>query len=179
MVGAALTERATRSFEPTLMEQVDVYLKLLLQTSRESQPINVTERAKWLALDVVGKLSFGYQLEAQTREDNRFVSSALAFGIYRGNLWHYFYFTSKVYFYRLFDWIFFDSRERYFGLLEKMITSRVEQGADGHRDFYSFISEMNQETGNDIRKGELWGEANLLLIAGQSSTVSHKLLVCT
>ncbi|KAI3325418.1 cytochrome P450 [Xylariaceae sp. AK1471] len=170
MVGAALTERATRSFEPTLIEQVDVYLKQLLETSKHSNPINYTERAKWLALDIVGKLSFGYHLGAQTREENRFVSEALAFGAYRGNIWHQLFFTSKIYFDKVFDTLLFGIRERYFGLLEKMIQSRIAQGMDGGRDFYSFISEMNQEIGSDVRKGELWVEANLLIVAGSDTT---------
>lgn len=49
MVDAALTERATRPFEPLLAEQVDVFLKQILECSK-SQPVNMSYRIKHPAL---------------------------------------------------------------------------------------------------------------------------------
>ncbi|KAI0140502.1 cytochrome P450 [Xylariaceae sp. FL1272] len=172
MVGAALTERATKSFEPTVLKQIDVYLRELLSQARESKPVSMTERTRWLALDIVGRLSFGYDLEAQVKEDNRFVSKALAFGLYRGNIWHHVFFLSKLYVDKIFDRIFFESREKYLRLLEKMIKNRLGRGEDGDRDFYSFITELSAADGGDVRKGELWWEANFLIVAGSDTTAT-------
>ncbi|KAI0395145.1 cytochrome P450 [Xylariaceae sp. FL0594] len=173
MVGAALTERATKSFEPTVLQQIDIYLLALLAHTRQSEAVNMTERTRWLALDIVARLSFGYDLKAQTREENRFVSKALAFGLYRENIWHHVFFLSKLYFDKIFDRVFFESREKYLRLLEKMIKSRLSRGdEDGDRDFYSFISELRAADGGDVRKGELWWEANFLIVAGSDTTAT-------
>lgn len=156
-----------KSFEPTIEDNITVYLKQILKASRTSQPVNMSERVKYLALDIVTRLSFGYPLDTQTKEENRFVSKALAFGLYRGNIWHHVYFLSRLWVYRVFDWIFFESREKYSRLLDKMIRSRVARGPNGERDFYSFISELGTDPDN-VRKGELWWEAHFLVVAGES-----------
>ncbi|KAI1816992.1 cytochrome P450 [Poronia punctata] len=189
LVGSALTERAARIFEPVVLDQVDIYLRQLYHHGRkEGEAINYTARAKWLAIDIVGLLSFGYDLSTQTREENRFMSRSLGFGLHRGNVWHYLYFLNRFWVDGVFDHVFYGFRERYFRLLEKMITSRVARekegggggggGDDERRDFFSFIAEM-EDVGNSsgsggnsssVRKGELWGEANLLIIAGSDTT---------
>ncbi|KAI0098885.1 cytochrome P450 [Nemania sp. FL0031] len=171
MVGAALSDRAAKSFEPTVTNQIDIYLKKLFKSSQASEPINITERVRWLALDIVGKLSFGYHLDTQTKEDNRFVSKALTFGLYRGNIWHHVFYLSKFYFDKVFDRLFFEAREKYHRLLDHMINSRIARGTDGDRDFYSFITELGADEG-DIRKSELWWEANFLIIAGSDTTAA-------
>lgn len=167
MIAPALSERAVKSFEPTVEDHITVYLKQILEASRTSRPVNMTERVKYLALDIVTKLSFGYPFDTQTKEENRFVSKALAFGLYRGNVWHHVYFLSRLWVYRVFDWVLFSAREKYSRLLEKMIRSRVAQGPNGERDFYSFISELGTDSDN-VRKGELWWEAHFLVVAGES-----------
>ncbi|XXG96064.1 hypothetical protein Hte_002341 [Hypoxylon texense] len=161
MVGAALTERATKSFEPSLIKHIDIYLKLLKNAAQSAQPVNMTDKA-----------SFGYPLETQTSETNRFVLKALGFGLYRGNIWHHLFFLSKLYVDKIFDWVFFEAREKYLRLLEKMIKTRVGQGTGGERDFYSFITELTAEDGGSVRKGELWWEANFLIVAGSDTTAT-------
>ncbi|KAI4868247.1 cytochrome P450 [Hypoxylon rubiginosum] len=171
MIAPPLSERAMKSFEPTIEDNITVYLKQILKASRTSQPVNMSERVKYLALDIVTRLSFGYPLDTQTKEENRFVSKALAFGLYRGNIWHHVYFLSRLWVYRVFDWIFFESREKYSRLLDKMIRSRVARGPNGERDFYSFISELGTDPDN-VRKGELWWEAHFLVVAGSDTTAT-------
>ncbi|KAI1397272.1 cytochrome P450 [Hypoxylon fuscum] len=171
MIAPALSERAVKSFEPTVEDHITVYLKQILEASRTSRPVNMTERVKYLALDIVTKLSFGYPFDTQTKEENRFVSKALAFGLYRGNVWHHVYFLSRLWVYRVFDWVLFSAREKYSRLLEKMIRSRVAQGPNGERDFYSFISELGTDSDN-VRKGELWWEAHFLVVAGSDTTAT-------
>ncbi|KAI0862067.1 cytochrome P450 [Xylaria cubensis] len=171
IVGAALSERATKSLEPLVMRQVDVYLHRLLDSSQTSEPINFTERARWLALDIIGSVSFGYHLETQTKEENRFVVDAIAFGLYRSNILHHIYYLSTLLLHKVTDTIIFHYRERYWRLLEKMIESRVARGKDGDRDFYSFISDLNVEEGS-IRQGELFSEASILMVAGSDTTAT-------
>lgn len=46
-----------------------------------------------------------------------------------------------------------------------MIRSRVVKGEQGERDFYFFIFELGTE--GSLRKGELWWEADILIVAGE------------
>ncbi|KAI0453471.1 cytochrome P450 [Xylaria acuta] len=171
MVGAALSERTTKSLEPLVMRQVDVYLARLLETAQASEPVNLTKRARRLALDIIGNVSFGYHLETQTKEENRFVANAIAFGLYRSNILHHVYYLSRPLLHRITDTLIFHFREKYWRLLEKMIESRVARGKEGDRDFYSFISESSAEEGN-IRQGELFSEATVLMAAGSDTTAT-------
>ncbi|KAI1482304.1 cytochrome P450 [Daldinia eschscholtzii] len=152
MIAPAFSERAIKSFEPTVEDNISVYLKGILEASQTSQPVNMSERAQYLTLDIVTKLSFGYPLDTQTKKENRFVPKALAFGLYRGNIWHHI-------------------REKYSRLLDKMIRSRVARGPNSERDFYSFISELGTDPAN-VRNGELWWEAHFLVVAGSDTTAT-------
>ncbi|OTB19780.1 hypothetical protein K445DRAFT_150069 [Daldinia sp. EC12] len=171
MIAPAFSERAIKSFEPTVEDNISVYLKGILEASQTSQPVNMSERAQYLTLDIVTKLSFGYPLDTQTKKENRFVPKALAFGLYRGNIWHHMYFLSRLWVHGVFDWIFFESREKYTRLLDKMIRSRVVRDPNSERDFYSFISELGTDPAN-VRKGELWWEAHFLVVAGSDTTAT-------
>ncbi|KAG4222612.1 hypothetical protein PC116_g28914, partial [Phytophthora cactorum] len=147
MIAPALSERAVKSFEPTVEDNINVYLKGILEASQASQPVNMSERVQYLALDIVTKLSFGYPLDTQTKKENR--------------LWVH----------GVFDWIFFENRVKYSRLLDKMIRSRVARGPNSERDFYSFISELGTDPAN-VRKGELWWEAHFLVVAGSDTTMT-------
>ncbi|CAJ2505668.1 Uu.00g130620.m01.CDS01 [Anthostomella pinea] len=171
MISPALTERAVKSFEPSLTEHITVYLKQILNASQASKPVNMSERARYLALDIVTQLSFGYALQAQTSDENHFVSNALAFGLWRGNVWHHLFFLSKFWVYSIWDRVFFESREKYSQLLDRMIRSRMARGTNGERDFYSFISELDPDPDN-VRKGGLWWEAHFLVVAGSDTTAT-------
>ena len=70
IVGPALSEKAMKSFEPLLLAKVDVYLRQILQSNRESKKVNIAEKMRYLALDIVAKLGFGYDLATQTNENN-------------------------------------------------------------------------------------------------------------
>ncbi|RYC57327.1 hypothetical protein CHU98_g8890 [Xylaria longipes] len=171
IVGAALSERAAKSFEPLVMRQLDIYLKCLLETSQASEAVNFTERAGWLTLDIIGSISFGYHLETQTNEENRFVANAIAFALYRSNILHHVYDLSRFLLRRITNTFDSHVREKYWRLLEKMIESRKARGKDGDRDFYSFISELSAEEGN-VRQGELFSEAIVLMVAGSDTTAT-------
>ncbi|KAI0096736.1 cytochrome P450 [Nemania sp. FL0031] len=171
MVSAALSERNTRSFEPIMSKYIDVYLRRLLEASQASEPVNFTECARYLALDITAKISFGYDLNAQTKAENRFVIDAIAFGLYRGNIFYHLFFLSRFYFDRTADWLFSRTWERYVSLLERMIGARVARGKGGDRDFYSFISELGAEEGS-MRQSELFSESQVLVVAGSDTTAT-------
>ncbi|KAI0910442.1 hypothetical protein F4823DRAFT_561941 [Ustulina deusta] len=71
IVGAAVSKRSMRTLEPTLSSPVDIFLKQLLASP--SDPVSITDRTKRLGVDIVGRLSFSYDLHLQTDEANRFL----------------------------------------------------------------------------------------------------------
>ncbi|KAJ8123117.1 hypothetical protein ONZ43_g857 [Nemania bipapillata] len=150
MIAPALTERAAKSFEPSLMEHVATYLRQVLEASKNSEPLNMTEKARHLALDIVTELSFGSPLNVQTSDENRFVSKALAFGLYRGNIWHHVFYLSRLWAYSFLDLLFFESREKYSRLLDKLIRDRVARA----------------------RGKSVWWEAHFLVVAGSDTTAT-------
>ncbi|TGO06954.1 hypothetical protein BTUL_0379g00040 [Botrytis tulipae] len=67
--GKVLSERSLRSFEPTMSSEIDVFLKLLLDTKNEA--VNMSPLCERLTTDVAGQLAFGQPLDTQTEERNR------------------------------------------------------------------------------------------------------------
>jgi cytochrome P450 len=127
LVSHAVTYRSMRSFEPVMSDQVEVYLKQVLEASKASQPVNMTEKARRLALDIVGLLSFGYNLDTQTREDNRFLIQGMHFANHFLNTQQHLPF---LYNFRVFDFLnllAYSPRAKFFGLLEKMMRTRMAQ----------------------------------------------------
>lgn len=43
-----------------MMEQIDIYLGQIRESSRAYRPVNMTEKSWHLSLDIVGILAFGY-----------------------------------------------------------------------------------------------------------------------
>lgn len=62
LIGQAVTERTMRSFAPNMLELIDDYLGLILASPNA---VNMTQRTRLLAPDVVGRLAFGYDLGMQ------------------------------------------------------------------------------------------------------------------
>jgi hypothetical protein len=75
LVSPAVTERSIRTFEPIVIEQVDIFLKSLLSSTK---PVNLKQRSQWPGYGVIGLLSFGYALDLQTSQTNRFLPRAIA-----------------------------------------------------------------------------------------------------
>ncbi len=51
-----------RIFEPTMTEQVDLFIKILLVPSKNDKLVNVTDRVTCPACDIISLLSLGFRL---------------------------------------------------------------------------------------------------------------------
>ncbi|KAI0388594.1 cytochrome P450 [Xylariaceae sp. FL0594] len=158
IIGQAVSDRALRAFEPA------IHL-----AAQASSPVDMTELSRRLAIDVIGQLSFGYDLNMQTSDENRFMMKALTFGNYRGNIYAHLPSLSKLYVDKIGDNLFYEAREKYFRLLYKMTTSRTNQEKDAKQDFYSFVADSFKDTG---RGGDLWIEAIFFVVAGGDSAAT-------
>ena len=119
LVGQAVSERAMRAFEPSMMDCIDIYLRQILEAAKDDQPVNMTEKSRHLGLDIVGQLAFGYDLACQTQPDNHFIMKAMYFGNFRGNVYHHIPALAKLYVNRIFDYIFYEARKKYWRLLKE------------------------------------------------------------
>ncbi|CAJ2504137.1 Uu.00g115310.m01.CDS01 [Anthostomella pinea] len=169
LVGLAVSERSMRAFEPTLMSHVDICLSQMLESSRNSSSVDMTAKARHPGLDIVGQLAFGYDLRIQTSEENRFMMKAMTFGNYRGNVYQHLHWRSKLYPTPILDKVFYEAREKYYPLLETMISTRVAQDKHAKHDLFSFVAESVKSTD---RGGDLWQEALFFILAAGDTTAT-------
>lgn len=85
LVGQAVNEKAMREFEPTMTEQIDVFLGQIQEASKTSTPLDMTDHLKRLGMDIVGLLAFGFPLNLQTDPTYRFMTKGLSLGGYRAH----------------------------------------------------------------------------------------------
>jgi cytochrome P450 len=190
VVGKVINERGMRLFEPTMLEQIDVFLGLLLRSSRNfsepgsdshpisksnpinvSQSINISDNITYLACDIIGLLAFGYGLELQTTSTNHFMVRGMSVANWFLNTRMQYFRLQQL---RINDFVnrFETSvREQYRCLLEKMITGRLREDKHIRHDLYSVATEADHDvtkSGGNIRISEIWSEAAVFFPAGSS-----------
>ncbi|KAH8197308.1 hypothetical protein TruAng_008512 [Truncatella angustata] len=167
IIGPALSERSMRLFEPTLAEQIDIFLKQLF--AAHSTPVNLTERCRRLAMDVVAQLAFGFPLDLQVNDEHYCVVSGFSIANFRINSYMNFPFLSRL----GLDALFKRSplRRKLRSVVQRMITTRLAQDAKGKNDFYSFVMEDLETKSADFQQSELFTESLFFISAG-GDTVS-------
>ncbi|GAW25553.1 putative benzoate 4-monooxygenase cytochrome P450 protein [Rosellinia necatrix] len=181
LIGQAINDKAMRSFEPTMLEQIDVFIERIQQASlstsgvEDLQPVNITDLTKRLGADIVGHLAFGYALNMQTEPTYRFILQGLAVGSYRNNSFMQFPMLKMLglhNFVTILDG--YASRMKYKAMLQNMITSRLSQDKHAKNDLYSFVVDHLDIDGskNGIMTTELWSEALFFFPAGGDTTTT-------
>lgn len=72
-IGPVISERSMRIFEPNTLEQIDTFLLQILRSSQQG----MTPPCEQLAVDIVGKLSFGYSLNTLVKPTHRGIVEGL------------------------------------------------------------------------------------------------------
>lgn len=167
VIGQAVSDRTLRKFEPTLISQIDVFLRLMLDASRQSLVVDVTVPIKRLTIDIIGHLAFGYALNTLTEVDHRFLPDALGGSIFIANL---------CYTWATFSWILpviaYLARSKlkeYIAALRKFMLARMAQPVDAKADFYSIAKGHLSLEGDNLARSELWQEAIIFITAGGST----------
>ncbi|KAI0406581.1 cytochrome P450 [Xylaria palmicola] len=166
LIGQAITDKAMRSFEPTMVEQIDIFIEQLLQAAHELRFVNMTDLTKRLGADVVGHLAFGYALNMQRDPAHRFVLQGLAIGAHQGNSNMQFPMLKKLGLYHFVGLAGRSQREKYKQLLQKIIASRLSQERHAINDLYSFVADHLDDPSDGITTSELWSEALFFFPAG-------------
>lgn len=131
-----------RLFEPTMLAQVDIFIEQLFASSKSGVTINVTERTKFLSLDIVGHLAFGYDLKLQTDPTNRHMVGTLKGGNYRLNISMQYPLLAKLHLEVIVYILMLMKKDSYLGLLDRMIKTRLGQEKNAKHDLYSIVSTL-------------------------------------
>lgn len=172
MIGQVVSERSMKAFEHTMMEEIDTFIRqIFLSTQADTRtPINMTDRCKWLGMDIVGHLSFAYPLNLQTDPTYRFIIESAATANYFLNINMQ---MPSLAMFRAELFIYLRAVMRgksYLRTIQKMIKARLAKDKHAEHDFYSFVSEgMAISKDQSIWTSEIWSEAIFFLTAGKCS----------
>ncbi|KAI0146369.1 cytochrome P450 [Xylariaceae sp. FL1272] len=170
-VGQAISERSMREFEPAMVSQINIFLKQILRSSQQDQALEMTSMCKFLAMDIIGLIAFGYEWKTQTEERLRILPRAFAALNARVYLFMNWPKTHQI------DpgvqWLIREKVENFRRILANMISERMSLPRDAKRDLYSFVASderIGQAEQDGIRKSEIWGEAGVFVNAGGTTT---------
>ncbi|EFQ30339.1 cytochrome P450 [Colletotrichum graminicola M1.001] len=137
-----------------------------------SAPKNMTDWCNYLAMDILGDLSFGKAFHMLEAPDNRFALDLIAAATKRHLLCGTMPIVDKLKLDRLLFPTIAAGRARYMAYSKAQLTERTKLGEDTDRRdfFYYLLKARDPETGLGFSVPELWGESNLLIIAGADTT---------
>lgn len=165
-----ISERSMRLFEPTMQEQVDIFLQLISTGAQDQAVVNMTERCQRLSVDVVGKLAFGYPFATQTETTYQYMSKVIDDMSWRISIYMQYPPLHSLELLMLLlnkqEFIKFDKAIR------TMIKTRTEQDKDAHFDLYSVLADHIGKGPDDMLPGEVWPEAIFFIMAGGSTTAT-------
>lgn len=171
LIGAGVSDRAMREFEPTMASQIDIFLKQIVESSQKSEAVNMSTRCKRLTLDVIGLLAFGYPMKTQTEERYRTLHGGIeASNAHNNVLMQWPRLQSRAISYPL-HYLTLSAQKQAFELIENMIQTRTAEGKDSRRDLYAQVADQ-LETNPEFRQSDIWSEALFLIPAGGDTTAA-------
>ncbi|KAK0737977.1 cytochrome P450-like protein [Schizothecium vesticola] len=137
-----------------------------------SAPKNMADWCNWLAMDILGDLCFGKAFHMLDRPDNRYAVDLVGVAAQR----HLICGTMPIVDKLSLDKVIFKKiaagRAQYMAYSRGQLTQRTALGDETDRRdfFYHLLKARDPETGQGFSTPELWGESNLLIIAGSDTT---------
>lgn len=156
----------------TFCEGLGDYGRAIQDSKGWSSPKNMSDWCNWLAMDILGDLCFGKAFHMLDRPDNRYAVDLVGVAAQR----HLLCGTMPVINKLSLDKILFHKiaagRARYMAYSRQQLTERTALGDETDRRdfFYHLLKARDPETGQGFTTPELWGESNLLIIAGSDTT---------
>ncbi|KAI9901973.1 hypothetical protein N3K66_003790 [Trichothecium roseum] len=135
-------------------------------------PKNMSDWCSYLAIDILGDLSFGKAFHMLESPDNRFALDLVEAATTRHLICGTMPIVDKL---KLDKYLFPNlaaGRVRYMNYSKGQLAERTKLGEDTDRRdfFYYLLKARDPETGQGFSTGELWAESNLLIIAGSDTT---------
>lgn len=175
LIGQALNERGMRLFEPIILEQVDVFIRQLSQACQDTQPINMSPRLRYLTLDIICFLAFGFPLNTQTKSEYRFVSDGIVAGNYFQNMKLQCPLLTQLGMTEVLQLLrnIRGRREPYRRVVKMLIGSRMAEDQAARQDLYSMVAdELNTGGPDNIKQSDLWAEAIFIFAAGGDTSAT-------
>ena len=185
------SDAAMRGVEGLAIKVVDLFCKNLVEAPLEedvqtlangsvpkgehaawSPPRNLAHWTNYLSYDVLGELCYGTSFHTLSSPTNRFAIDLVGLS----SKFHYLNAQIPSLKQLGLDRILFRDlrakRQRFMSYSRQQLTKRMEVGTDTDRRdfFYWLLKARDPETGEGFGKMELWGESNVLLIAGSDTT---------
>lgn len=144
-----------------------------LEKSSWTEPKNVSDQANYMTFDIMGDLCFGKSFSMLERPDNRFAIDLISNAAHRHLMCGTYlplheYHIDKILFRKIAG-----MRAKYMQFSRAQAAERTKIGMeDAERKdfFYYLLKAKDPETGKGFSTAELWGESNLLIIAGSDTT---------
>ena len=176
----------------TFTEAIGDYGRAIQDNKGWSAPKNMADWCNWLAMDILGDLCFGKAFHMLDRPDNRYAVDLVGVAAQRHLLVSFRLQTppghaptssntaqcgtmpvvnklnlDKILFHKIAA-----GRARYMAYSRQQLTERTALGDETDRRdfFYHLLKARDPETGHGFTTPELWGESNLLIIAGSDTT---------
>ncbi|CZT14739.1 probable cytochrome P450 67 [Ramularia collo-cygni] len=179
----AFSDAAIKSYENHILAHIRQFCQNLAgltsfadsQTPEKKgygQAIDVADQANYLTFDIMGDLCFGKAFGMLERPDNRFAIDLIGNAAHRHLICGTYlpihdYHLDKLFFRKIAA-----GRARYMQYSKGQAAERMKMGMDVDRKdfFYHLLKAKDPETGAGFTTPELWGESNLLIIAGSDTT---------
>lgn len=167
-----------RDFEPVMVAHINTFVRKLAKSCEQPKTtVNMTERCRWLGLDIIGELGFGTNLKLQEDKKNRFVVDGLETSNFRINLYIQFPLLKKIGMELLLFPYIATSQMKYYKMLRDLIVARRKEDKHARKDLYSFVVDLkDSETGEGMRLRDIWTEAAFFMPAGTFLLPSQLLL---
>lgn len=181
----AFSEAAIKSMEKYILGNIRTFTEQLGRSITEGQNngMVVAEKKGWgkaqdmadwcnyLTFDIMGDLCFGKAFNMLEKPDNHFAADLIGQAAHR----HLICGTMPVlHEYHLDKYLFphlAAGRSRYMAYSKAQAGERMNNKDVDRRDFFHYLlSAVDPETGAKFSVPELWGESNLLIIAGSDTT---------
>ena len=180
----AFSDTAIKSMEKYILDHIRSFCANLGEKSFQSntvstiekkgwtEPKNISDQTNYLTFDIMGDLCFGKAFGMLEKPDNRFaidlVTNAASRHLVCGTY-------LPLHEYHIDKWLFHKiagMRATYMKFSKAQAVERTKLGEDADRKdfFYYLLKAKDPETGKGFSTSELWGESNLLIIAGSDTT---------
>lgn len=157
----------------TFCEAVGDYGRVISADSKGwSAPKNMSDWCNWLAMDILGDLCFGKAFHMLDRPDNRYAVDLVGVAAQRHLLCGTMPIVNKLSLDKVLFHRIAAGRAKYMAYSRQQLTERTALGDETDRRdfFYHLLKARDPETGHGFTTPELWGESNLLIIAGSDTT---------
>ncbi|KAK4609215.1 Cytochrome P450 monooxygenase AKT7 [Fulvia fulva] len=177
----AFSDAAIKSMENHILAHIRQFCQTLSGTTTVapnadakgySHPIDISDQANYLTFDIMGDLCFGKAFGMLERPDNRFAIDLIGSAAHRHLICGTYLPIHEYHLDKLFFRKIAAGRARYMQYSKSQALERTKMGLDVDRKdfFYHLLKAKDPETGAGFSTPELWGESNLLIIAGSDTT---------